>query len=134
MNSFTIYSDAGDGCTPNNYWFNYSSNNPACSGNEYTSIENPALTQGQTIKRFCIVGGTGNNCSDTGLATLNIGFIKPNPEAIIHDSSQTKFAGAIIVVASALGDKCRVVRVSSIGQISVDTPLSDASECTSMRQ
>ncbi len=119
--SFIIYSDSDQ-----NYPFNFNAGNPS----EYTTVETPTLTQGQTIKRFCLIGGS---CSDTGLAAINIGFIKPNPEALIHDNSATKFAGAIIVVSSSIGDKCRVVRVTSIGQISVDTPLSDGSECTSVR-
>ena len=119
--SFEVYSDNDP-----SYPFNFVTNN-----SEYAVVDNPNLTQGQTIKRFCVVGGTtGNACSDSSLTKLNIGFIKPKPEAIIHDSGSNTSAAAIIVIASALGDKCRVVRVTSIGQISVDAPKSDGSDCS----
>ncbi len=134
-NFFTIYSDSGNGNIVNPYSFIYNSSG-ACTG-EYCSVGAPTLTQGQTIKRFCVVGNSGTLCSSgtaQSITSLDIGFIKPKPEAIIHDSTSitNTDAAAIIVVASALGDKCRVVRVTSIGQISVDAPRPAADECTNI--
>lgn len=129
VNSFTIYSDAGlnPGATLNSYPFNYPTVNGAT--NEFTDVEYPALTDGQTILNFCVDGV----CSKTGtLTSMNIGFIKPNPEALIYANGGSVPASnaAIIVVASSLGDKCRVVRITPIGQISVDTPKNDNSDCS----
>ena len=123
-NAFTIYSDSGDGGNPIKYPFNYNGGAAICGSSEYCPIDNPMLTQGQTIKKICVD-------SDCSITSLNIGFIKPNPEAVIHDSTSYTLnrGSAIIVIASALGDKCRVVRVTSIGQISVDAPVSSGSDC-----
>ncbi len=134
-NSFTIYSDGGySSSNTYNYTFNYGD-----TGESYVSIENPQLTQGQTIKKICVASTMNNiSCSDTDstLTKLNIGFIKPNPEALIYKNGTTgtsnRLNEAFIVVASVLGDKCRVVRITSIGQISVDTPRPLGDECTAL--
>ena len=121
MDSFKIYSDTGlnPGSETNDYPFSFTTGN-----SEYAEVDNPRLTQGQTIRRFCADGV----CSPV-LNTLNIGFIKPKPEALINKNGAASASKAIIVVQSALGDKCRVVSISSIGQISVDAPLSSGLDC-----
>jgi len=134
--SFIIYSDVGGGDSLNPYPFKYTVGSD-CANDEYCLIDNPKLTQGQTIKRFCVVGNSGTLCSSgtfSSITSLDIGFIKPKPEAIIHDSTSNTNTDsiAIIVVASALGDKCRVVKITSIGQISVDAPRPAADECTNV--
>ncbi|MEI8337734.1 MAG: type II secretion system protein [bacterium] len=129
QSAFRIYSDSGDGSNPVNYPFVWG------GSNEYAEVDRPHLTQGQKILRFCVVGGNGTLCSSNTssiITSLNIGFIKPKPEAVIHDSNSGTDNTAIIVVASALGDKCRVVRITAIGQISVDTPRPVADECTNV--
>ncbi len=100
-------------------------------------IDLVSITQGQRIHNFCGHDPRTDvwNCwDDAGTPShfdLNIVFIKPDPESHIwggYGSVYNEYDQAIIVVESALGDKCRVVRVTEAGQIAVDpTDSSDAS-------
>ncbi|MFA6463473.1 MAG: hypothetical protein WCV55_00530 [Candidatus Paceibacterota bacterium] len=131
-NSFIIYSDAGYGGNPVVYPFNFNTHIQNPTETEYTSVDSPRLTQGQTILRFC-ADGVCSSGTATQLNNLDIGFIKPNPSALIYaNNSNIRSGNATIVVVSALGDKCRIVRITSIGQISVDTPRPEADECTNV--
>lgn len=88
------------------------------------------ITQGQKIRNFCgyyPVSGNWECWQSDGVASsrfdLNIVFIKPDPEAHIfggYNESYFEYTEAVIVVESALGNKCRTVRVTGAGQISVD--------------
>lgn len=95
------------------------------------------LTQGQKIRRFCAYSSTEQKCWDTSYGSnmsLDIVFVKPNPDAHITfwDGSEftgnipggTKYDEAKIVIESGLGDKCRTVRIRASGQVSVD-PISN---------
>jgi prepilin-type N-terminal cleavage/methylation domain-containing protein len=88
---------------------------------------NIIMSQG-FIRRFCGVNSNGTydcvNEGDTGV--LDIVFVKPDPEANIRLANDSlgdelrAVSDAIIVIESALGDKCRTIRVSGAGQASVD--------------
>ncbi len=134
ISGFYVFSDIGysDGDGNTLYPFVYTPNL-----SEYSITDNITLNQGQKIRRFCAhstISG-GYLCSDgVGSAkigspnsSLNIGFLKPDPEAIINISSPdttsvspSPYDSAIIVIQSSLGDKCRVVKVDEIGQIAVE--------------
>lgn len=95
---------------------------------EDVSDETNELTQGQKIKRYCARVSSSSSwvCGDPdGQVEMSIVYVKPNPEAHITmgaDGVRTAdiYNEAIIVVESALGDKCRTVFVSVSGQISVE--------------
>lgn len=96
-------------------------------------VEDTIMAQGN-ILRFCGIGAGVKTCVQDGLnddMVMNIVFVKPNPEAHITmgtmaGSDGVVYGSAIIVVESALGDKCRTIRVDSSGQVSVD-PVDPAS-------
>lgn len=100
------------------------------SGVEYqydagdTIIENAFLPQGQKIRNICGKNTSGWSCwEEAGTITpfdMNIVFVRPNPEPHIENGS-AEYTEAIIVVESAIGDKCRTIRVTKTGQISVDS-------------
>jgi len=94
------------------------------------------LTQGQKIRRFCTHRPADdswdcwNYLSPTNM-TLDIVFVKPNPDANIKLGHNGVFDGATydkakIVIESGLGDKCRSVTVWISGQVSVDPVVPDA--------
>lgn len=98
------------------------------------------LNQGQKIRSYCAHSSTLNEwkCwpTQSDLA-MNIVFVKPNPDAHItigtavgdissnnityNYSTPDSYDEATILVESALGDKCRTIRVSVSGQIGVDS-------------
>jgi prepilin-type N-terminal cleavage/methylation domain-containing protein len=85
------------------------------------------LTQGQRIKEYGARSSSNSawNCGPSNGQTLNIAYVRPNPEAhITMGTNSTKnsdiYSEAKIIVESGLGDKCRTVSVSVSGQISVD--------------
>lgn len=86
-------------------------------------VENAELPQGQKIRNLCGKNTSGWSCWESaGSVTpfdLNIVFVRPNPDPHIENGGST-YTEAIIVVESAIGDKCRTIRVTSTGQISVD--------------
>ena len=108
------------------------------------------LTQGQKIRNFCglELGGSATDPDDwscwqvDGLTqefALNVVFIKPDPDAHIwgrydNTGAYNEYAEAEILLESALGDKCRRVRVSGSGQISVDPVTSNADTCLSANE
>lgn len=94
-----------------------------------TVLETATLPAGQKIRNICgKTTSSGWSCWEIGGAVsafnLNIVFVRPNPEPHIENGSSV-YTQALIVVESAIGDKCRVIRVTSTGQISVD-PLDPA--------
>lgn len=105
-------------------------------------VENILLTQGQKIRNFCGLSLSDPDdwsCWQNGGFTpfeLNIVFIKPDPDAHVWgrfggEGEYTEYSEAEILLESALGDKCRTVRVSGAGQISVDPVSSDPDTCRS---
>ncbi len=94
-----------------------------------------AFTQGHKIRRFCAYSDNNSawHCSDgsggqSQISTLDISFIKPNPRAYIYPNIATnpeEFSQAMIVVQSSLGDKCRLIELTQIGQVEVRPVNSD---------
>jgi len=90
-------------------------------------IDTLYLTRGNTIGRFCATPpGLSENCSDvvSGLNTLDVTFIRPNPDAIISVPPAVNpgvQSQARIFLTSRDGDE-RIVLVEQTGQISVQNP------------
>ena len=86
-----------------------------------------AVGRGHTISRFCGVtsGGTEEcNTSPSPISSLDIVFLRPNPDAIMTSDLtgvSEVYSQGIIEVSSPSGDTRRVV-VASTGQISVQNP------------
>ncbi len=86
------------------------------------------MSQGR-ILRFCGQGDAGWDCvsdASNDPNTLDIVFVKPNPDAHITMGGSggrngRTYSSAIVVVQSALGDKCRTIRVYASGQVAIDT-------------
>lgn len=94
------------------------------------------ITRDQSIRRFCVSNGAAYLCSDDvddDIDWLDISFVKPNPDAHIwagqSGESGNVYSNAVIVVESSLGDKCRAVYVSSVGQMYVDPIPTDSDTC-----
>ncbi len=89
----------------------------------------------QIIHDFCGIDETNTAiCKADGLTALNITFVKPdlNAKVIGIPSSGVPYEyvnGAIIKVRSSLGDKCRTIRVNSLGQISLDPVITGTTGC-----
>lgn len=83
-----------------------------------------ALCRGSATNPICVNG------SDHSVTTLNILFIRPNPEAIFFSidnngiTSEDAAGPAYIVVNTPSGDNCRVIVVEKTGQIRVDNSTS----------
>lgn len=79
------------------------------------------IRKGYGIKKFCAtqIGGAVD-CSDTGaISTLNITFLRPDPDANIRVSgSMVAYRSATVVVQSPQGRE-RTILVESTGQISI---------------
>jgi prepilin-type N-terminal cleavage/methylation domain-containing protein len=91
-------------------------------------IGSPIIMSQGFIRRICGVYSDGTmECADEGDANvLDIVFVKPEPEAHIRMADDALgnnlhiVNDAVIVIESAIGDKCRTIRVSGAGQASVD--------------
>ena len=119
--------------TPKSFIF-FVDNGPGIPNGQYivsddTLIQENKLAQGQNIKKLCVYETPSWSC---GLNKLNISFIKPNPDPIFaneNNPSSSTISEAVIIVESALGDKCRAIRVNKVGQISVDPIKVDVDTC-----
>ncbi|MFH1402348.1 MAG: prepilin-type N-terminal cleavage/methylation domain-containing protein [Patescibacteria group bacterium] len=75
------------------------------------------MTSGNKIEKLC----AGNDCN---VNYLNIGFLRPNPSAIIKTSAEGgTFATAEICIISPKGMR-RKIFVNNVGQISIETECS----------
>ncbi len=82
-----------------------------------TAVETYRIQKGNTIKKICV----RNNCTSSGdfESTVDISFIRPNPDAYIRaGGNSTPLNFAQICVASPRGT-FRKVKVDNTGQISV---------------
>ena len=82
------------------------------------------LGRGHTIKRFCgVTNSAVDECSDSvvPIPHLDIGFLRPNPDATITSDSPSDYSIARIVIQS-VGGETRTVSIQSTGQISVSNP------------
>ncbi|MBL7045636.1 MAG: type II secretion system protein [Parcubacteria group bacterium] len=80
-----------------------------------------SIKQGYKVKRFCATQISGSeDCSDAGaISTLNITFLRPDPDANIRvNGSIVTYTAATIVVESPQG-KERSILIESTGQISI---------------
>jgi len=82
------------------------------------------LAAGNKIADVCTYGSGGSelcfSSDDDALTFADIVFKRPEPAAVIHDSSSLVRKNEInILVTSALGDKWRSIKVFGSGQISV---------------
>lgn len=96
------------------------------------AIVSPIVMSQGFIRRFCGESGGSYRCVNEGNAgVLHIVFVKPDPEAritmgydsntpVTNNGSMLLYSNAVIVIESAIGDKCRTIRVSGAGQASVD--------------
>ena len=86
-----------------------------------------ALEEGNVLSRVCTYDSIGDDdsrqCfspSDDELSSVDIVFKRPEPAALITDSSSSVRKGEVeITVTSSLGDRTRTVKVFGTGQISV---------------
>ena len=94
-------------------------------------IENISLTREQKIKEFAVANADGVwDYPDSA----DIVFKKPDLDARIRpngDSGGVTHPEIRIMVQSSLGDKCRIVSVTSVGQISV-LPVCSAEDTCSL--
>lgn len=89
-------------------------------------IESVTLHQNNTISDICGVNGSGDSdCASTGaLSSIDITFVRPDPDAVIIDPDLgTQYRQAKIVLSSPQGN-VKTVITESTGQISVIPPLS----------
>lgn len=87
-------------------------------------VQQYTLGRGHTIKQYCGVNSdTTEDCSDgpAALTQLDIGFLRPNPDATITGDNPTPYSSAKIVIQSR-ADETRTVTIQSTGQISVKRP------------
>lgn len=87
-------------------------------------VESYVLGRGHFIRRFCGVLADGTEeCSDNqaALTRLDVGFLRPNPDATITGDSLALYSSAKITIESARGEQ-RVISIQSTGQISVARP------------
>lgn len=87
-------------------------------------VQQVTLGRGHTILRFCGVQTDGTeDCSDgvAALPHIDIGFLRPNPDATITGDGPTPYSSVKVVLQSRSGET-RTVSVQSTGQISVRNP------------
>lgn len=87
-------------------------------------VQQYTLGRGHTILRFCGVrSDSTEDCSDgsAALTHLDIGFLRPNPDATVTGDSPTPYSTAKIVIQSR-ADETRTITIQSTGQISVKRP------------
>lgn len=89
---------------------------------EDSIISTYTLNTGHSIVQFCGVNGAVKDCSSTGaISTLDVVFLRPEPDAHISSTASGPYAQATITVTSSSGE-FRTITVASTGQISVSNP------------
>lgn len=83
-------------------------------------LENYSIKKGNRISDFCATPSSGSErCKSTGdITSLDITFLRPNPDAIIKTNLAETYGTAKIYLESPSGSR-RTVVVESTGQISV---------------
>ncbi len=87
-------------------------------------VQQITLGRGHTIQHYCGVRSDGvEDCSDNAasLTHIDVGFLRPNPDATITGDGPTPYSSAKIVLQSR-SDETRTITVQSTGQISVKRP------------
>lgn len=87
-------------------------------------VQQYTLGRGHTILRFCgVKSDSTEECSDgpAALTHLDIGFLRPNPDATVTGDSPTPYSTAKIVIQSR-AEETRTITIQSTGQISVKRP------------
>jgi len=88
-----------------------------------TLVQTYTLGNGITVSDFCAYSDSWH-CASTGdLNSLDIVFMRPNPDAFIHAniSSYTQYTAACITISTNQGAS-RFVSVAASGQILADVP------------
>jgi prepilin-type N-terminal cleavage/methylation domain-containing protein len=113
---YDLFIDSGPGNEPD-YVFDESDD---------TVLSTTRLEEGNLITDVCtyLMTGSGRKCfssDDEALVGVDIIFQRPDPAAIITDSSSdtVRKGEMYLVIQSALGDKVRTVKVLNTGLISV---------------
>lgn len=88
------------------------------------TIQVYSFSRGFSFSKFCGKVGPTTNCSGSGLSTLNIEFIRPNNKTIITGrmaitGAKTKYDCAELWVKDPTSAAVKIVRVSSLGEISI---------------
>jgi prepilin-type N-terminal cleavage/methylation domain-containing protein len=86
-----------------------------------SAVQTYTLGQGHSIQSFCGVRADGSHeCSNSAspITHLDIGFLRPNPDASLTSENSGEYSSALITVQSASGET-RSVSIQSTGQISV---------------
>jgi prepilin-type N-terminal cleavage/methylation domain-containing protein len=110
-NSYILFADTYPAGTPNKKY------DP-----QDTIVSTYTLSNGHSISRFCGVNGNVQDCSDNGAITsLDIVFLRPEPDATISSTASGPYAEGVITVSSG-GGGTRTITVGSTGQISVANP------------
>jgi len=87
------------------------------------SIETFNIQKGNGITQFCVTDGGAPVCHKGDNATLDISFVRPNPDALIYVGGVgPRHSKAEVCVVSPQNIKRKVV-IESTGQISVSTDL-----------
>lgn len=84
-------------------------------------VQTYTLGQGYSIQSFCGIRADGSHeCSNgtSAIGHLDVGFLRPNPDATITSENAGVYSSAIITVQSGAG-QTRTVTIQSTGQISV---------------
>ena len=96
-----------------------------CTTSDAECVNSYKIKRGHYIKYVC-AGANDTECESnkTQTQTLNISFVRPNPEAIILANSDTYSVGnlksfAKIVISSSDGSATRSIVVTKVGQIYV---------------
>ncbi|MDE2031131.1 MAG: prepilin-type N-terminal cleavage/methylation domain-containing protein [Patescibacteria group bacterium] len=118
--SFIVYNDLN-----NNNYYDYSTSASVCNtttlanGNECINMIN--ITSNDYISQIC--SGTGSNsCNHT---SVNINFLRPNPDATICLDSPNPctisngVSNVDIIIKNAQSNATKTISVSNVGQISV---------------
>lgn len=111
-NSFILFGDIN-----NNAQYDSSPVNEA--------VETLRASQGNTISNFCGVriGSAITDCVSGGtgsiISSLDIMFLRPNPDAQIKSNLGTMYQTATITVRSSVTGATKIVTVSSTGQVQV---------------
>ncbi len=87
---------------------------------QYNIDPSSVTTRGNTIKNFCVTSTSTTLCSSdgNGPTSLDIAFLRPNPDAIISTNLGSGYESATITIESKAG-QTRLIKVFNTGQISI---------------
>jgi len=111
--SYVLFQDLGS--TPNNA---YDHNGNTIDTDDPEFVERYTLRRGHVISNVCRVGST-SVCFDGGLTMMNIVFRRPNPDAIVNNTTSYE---ATVEISSQDGEAQRTIHVLPTGQISISNP------------